>query len=159
MTTSPAEVVALGRHHASVVAALSERCLEDAWSDSAVVNVLATPGAFGFVALISEIPTAFILCRAAGGECEVLALCTVPGGRRKGLARCLVERTFDEAGARNATRIVLEVAEDNQAARGLYARCGFCQVGSRPRYYRRLRGAPEDALILAREWGRDDTGQ
>jgi len=159
VTAPPPEIVALERHHASIVAALSERCLKDAWSDSAVANVLATPGTFGFIAMISETPTAFILCRAAGGECEVLALGTDPSGRRKGLAHCLVKRTFDEAGTRKATRIVLEVAEDNRAARDLYARCGLSQVGRRPRYYRRPSGFRVDALILAREWSPDDAGQ
>ncbi len=144
-------MVALGPHHAAVVAALSARCLEEAWSDAAVGGILSTPGTFGFIALVRDSPHAFILCRAAGGECEVLALGTVPDGRRKGLARGLVERAAEQAALHGATRMVLEVAEDNGAARGLYARCGFSAVGRRARYYRRPHGDPADALILARE--------
>lgn len=147
------EMVPVGRHHAAVVAALSEWCLEVAWSDAAVGSILATPGAFGFIAQVSDTPTAFILCRAAGGESEVLALGTVPGERRNGMARRLVERALEEAVVRDFRRIVLEVAEDNVAARGLYARCGFSLVGRRPGYYRRPSGAHADALILSRKCG------
>lgn len=138
-------------HHAPVVAALSERCLEDAWSEAAIGVVLATHGSFGFIALVSDTPEAFILCRAAGGECEVMALGTVPGSRRQGLARRLVELAFEQAGGLGAQRMVLEVAEDNSAARGLYGRCGFSMVGRRARYYRRPSGEHADALILSRD--------
>ncbi len=153
MTAVAPEMVPLGRHHAAVVSVLSEWCLEAAWSADAVGSILATPGAFGFIAQVSGTPTAFILCRAAGGECEVLALGTVPGERRNGMARSLVERTLEEAAVRDFRRIVLEVAEDNVAARGLYARCGFSMAGRRPGYYRRPSGAHADALILSRNWG------
>ncbi len=141
----------MGIHHAPVVAALSEGCLEDAWSEAAVGSVLATPGTFGFIALVSDTPEALILCRAAAGECEVLALCTVPERRRKGMARRLVELAFAQAGVLGAQRMVLEVAEDNSAARGLYARCGFSMVGRRALYYRRPSGKNADALILSRD--------
>lgn len=143
--------------HGTVVAALSERCLEDVWSDAAVGNILATPGAFGFFAVVRGIPEAFILCRAGGGECDVLALGTLPEARRDGLARRLVERAVEEAAIRGARRMVLEVAEDNEAARGLYACCAFSPVGRRPRYYRRSAGERADALVLSREWGPDDS--
>lgn len=151
MSTPPPEVVVLGRHHAAVLAAMTERCLEEAWSDAAVANILETPGAFGFIALVADTPAAFILCRAAGGECEVLALGTVPNRQRNGIARRLVERAVEEAHARDAGRIVLEVAEDNAPARGLYARCGFSTVGRRPGYYYRPPRAHADALVLSRD--------
>jgi ribosomal-protein-alanine N-acetyltransferase len=130
---------------------LSERCLEDAWSEAAVGSVLATPGTFGFIALVFDAPQAFILCRAAGGECEVLALGTVRERRRQGMARRLVDLAFARAGVLGAHRMVIEVAEDNSAARDLYARCGFSEVGRRARYYRRPSGEHADALILSRD--------
>ena len=150
MSPKPPKVVPIGIRHAPVVAALSERCLDDTWSEAAVGSVLATPGAFGFIALDCDIPEAFILCRAAAGECEVLALGTVPERRRQGTARRLVELASAQAGDLGAPRMVLEVAEDNSAARDLYAGCGFSMVGRRARYYRRPSGRHADALILSR---------
>lgn len=47
-----------------------------------------------------------------------------------------------------ATRLFLEVAEDNAAARALYDRLGFEPAGRRPRYYSRPNGPAVDALLL-----------
>ncbi len=159
MTCPSPKVVPVGSHHAPVVAALSERCLEEPWSDGAVASILSTPGAFGFIALVSDTPEAFILCRAAGGECEVLALGTVPERRRKGVALDLVARALEEAALRGAERMILEVAEDNPPARRLYARCGFAVVGRRTGYYRRPSGAHADALVLCRDQDLSSTVQ
>ena len=53
------------------------------------------------------------------------------------------------------SRIVLEVNEHNIAARNLYRRAGFRQVGRRPGYYAasdrpREAASREDALLLAK---------
>jgi ribosomal-protein-alanine N-acetyltransferase len=53
------------------------------------------------------------------------------------------------AAARGATRLFLEVADDNAAALALYARAGFSEAGRRPGYYARPDGVRQDALILA----------
>ena len=50
-----------------------------------------------------------------------------------------------DARARGASEAFLEVAEDNRAARALYARGGWAPVGRRPGYY-----GGGDALILRR---------
>ncbi|MDP3371055.1 MAG: ribosomal-protein-alanine acetyltransferase, partial [Brevundimonas sp.] len=53
------------------------------------------------------------------------------------------------AATRGATRLFLEVAEDNMAALALYAGAGFVEAGRRPGYYARPHGRPRDALVLA----------
>ena len=76
-----------------------------------------------------------------------------PGGsqteaaRRLGIGRALLRAVIDEAARRELPSIVLEVADDNAAARGLYASAGFVAVGRRTRYYRRG-GETIDALLL-----------
>jgi ribosomal-protein-alanine N-acetyltransferase len=52
---------------------------------------------------------------------------------------------MEAAAAAGAARMLLEVAEDNAAARALYAAAGFAPAGRRPRYYPDGR----DALLLA----------
>src|SRR5207244_11702550 len=52
-----------------------------------------------------------------------------------------------EARLRSAESIVLEVAVDNSAALGLYARRGFLPVGRRRNYYSRTRETA-DAHVL-----------
>jgi ribosomal-protein-alanine N-acetyltransferase len=46
--------------------------------------------------------------------------------------------------------LFLEVDEANAAARALYARFGFAEVGRRPAYYRTASGVKSTALVLRR---------
>jgi GNAT superfamily N-acetyltransferase len=72
-------------------------------------------------------------------------------GRLLGLARSLVETIGAHAAAHGATRLFLEVAEDNAAARALYAAGGFVTVGRRRGYYARRLGPAVDALTMRRD--------
>ena len=63
------------------------------------------------------------------------------------VAACLVSVLLGEAALlRGARRMLLEVREDNTAARRLYAATGFTQIHRRENYY----GPDKDALVLAR---------
>ena len=77
------------------------------------------------------------------GEAEILNLAVDPDFRRRGLGAALME----ELVGANSGAILLEVRESNAAARGLYARFGFREVGRRSAYYHR---PVEDALVLRR---------
>jgi ribosomal-protein-alanine N-acetyltransferase len=105
------------------------------------------PGCFGWIAWDGESPAGFALARDLGTECEILSLGVVPRRRRRGTACELLAAVIAEARRRDLGSVVLEVAVDNDAARCLYAKLGFNQVGIRPRYYRRRTGLA-DALIL-----------
>lgn len=114
-----------------------------------MATTLDVPGTFGFIACRTRNPAGFILCRSAGGESEILGLGVTPQQRRRGIGRTLLSAGLAQAKAYGATRMILEVAVDNDAARHLYASAGFLAVGQRRNYYVRPRGARTDALILA----------
>jgi [ribosomal protein S18]-alanine N-acetyltransferase len=122
---------------------------EDPWDAAALERILALPGGFGYLAWRQGAPAGFILARDLGGEVEILSVGVLPGWRRRGIGRALMDAVVAEAQRRRAGSLVLEVATENDAARELYAACGFVQVGRRPRYYRRPDGRA-DALILRR---------
>lgn len=65
--------------------------------------------------------------------------------RRKGVGEALVTEALRQGLEQAATRAVLEVRASNHPARSLYARLGFVQVGSRPRYYT---NPIEDAVLM-----------
>lgn len=96
-------------------------------------------------------PAGFLLARALAGESEILSLGVVAARRRHGTARALLRAAMIRAGQAGAARTLLEVAEDNMAARSLYAAEGFALVNRRPRYYRRPGAAAAAALVFARE--------
>ena len=137
---------------AAVLAALHGECFpEDPWSAVAVGEVLAMPGAFGFLALDDAVapvaaPHGFVIALAVAGDCEILALGVRPSARRRGIARALLDHVLARVGV--SATVLLEVAEDNKAALALYERAGFCRVGRRPAYYRRPAGPPAAALQL-----------
>jgi ribosomal-protein-alanine N-acetyltransferase len=119
---------------------------ETPWSAAAFADLLGQAGVFAV-----ERPDGFILMRAVADEAEILTLAVRPGARRRGEGGRLVGEGVLAAAARGAVRVFLEVAEDNAAARALYARAGFSEAGRRPGYYAGPDGARRDALILATE--------
>lgn len=114
------------------------------WDAGAFRSFLDQPG----VIAVAE-PEGFILIRVVGDEAEILTLAVRPAARGRGLGRSLVDRGASAARAAGADRLFLEVADDNAAARALYARRGFEQVGVRRGYYAGPDGPPRDALLLS----------
>jgi len=135
-------VTVLSRNVARI-AALHAESFDAPWDEAAFEALIGQTG----VVLIEE-ADGFILIRTVADEAEILTLAVRPPARRLGLGARLVEQGAVEAAARGATRLFLEVAEDNAAARALYARAGFSQAGLRRRYYARADGTTVDALVL-----------
>lgn len=84
-------------------------------------------------------PVAFVIALEQPDRVEILTLATNPTVQGQGVMRSLL----DEFQRRFAKRksIWLEVHEFNSAARSLYERLGYRQVGVRPGYYRDGAGA------------------
>ncbi len=127
------------------LAAIHAEAFDAPWSAEAFAALLAQPGI-----ILEAAPDGFVMVQAAADEAEILTLAVRPTARRKGVATALVETAAQRVELAGAGRLFLEVAEDNLAARALYARLGFEPVGRRPRYYARANGPAVDALLLAR---------
>ena len=113
------------------------------WQAAAFAELLDQAGVFAV-----ETSDGFILMRTVADEAEILTLAVHPDARRGGQGTRLVADGVAAASIRGADRIFLEVAEDNAAARALYARTGFVETGRRPRYYARPDGSRVDALLF-----------
>ena len=83
-----------------------------------------------------------------GETAEILTVGVVPEGRRRGIARRMVDALLDEAIRRGATEAFLEVRVDNVAARALYVGTGFAEIGMRRGYYD---GGRVDAVTMRKE--------
>lgn len=127
----------LARIHAAAFSATR------AWSAKEFATLLGQSGIFA-----EGDNDSFVLIRTVAGEAEVLTLATHPGERRKGRARKILQTGETRAQAQGAETIFLEVAEDNTAAKALYAVAGYTQVGRRPGYYLPKDGTPIAALVL-----------
>lgn len=164
MAGSDVTILAVGPAHYGLVAALHGLCFDDAWNADTVTQVMNMTGAFGYTAQIraregapagngasgavTPEPAGFVLCNLVADDCELLSLGVVPSNRGYGIGTRLVEAAVDKARTTGAKRLFLEVAEDNDTARWLYADHGFVPVGRRPGYYKRHRAAAVAALTL-----------
>ena len=145
----------LGPLDRTVAAALHARCFDSAWNDAAMAEILAMPGSFGVLAQVGDQPVGLVIALAVGTEAEILTLAVLPEFRRRGVARRLLAWVVDRLSEVKCHRLLLEVAEDNAAARTLYAQLGFSEVGRRPSYYRRF-GGTTAAVVLARALDRQE---
>jgi ribosomal-protein-alanine N-acetyltransferase len=128
--------------HAAALAAIHAVCFPRAeqWGADAMALQLGLPGAFGFM----HLGGGMVLARAVADEAEILTIAVTPDRRRSGLGTALMGVAMAGARERGAVSMFLEVAVTNVAARALYGRHGFVEVGHRPRYY----PGGGDALVL-----------
>lgn len=125
------------------LASIHAEAFDAPWDAAAFSDLLAQTG----VIACAE-TDGFILIRVVADEAEILTLAVRPAARRRGMAARLTARAVAAAEANGATRLFLEVAEDNAAARALYGSLGFRAAGRRRGYYARKDGPAADALML-----------
>lgn len=128
------------------LAALHAEAFASPWSGIEFADLLSHTGVFVFAE-----PDGFILIRVVLDEAEILTLAVRPSARRTGLGRRLVEQGAVAASRAGASRLLLEVSEDNLAARALYDRSEFTQIGRRKAYYAAADGSRTDALVMSRD--------
>ena len=128
---------------AAALAAIHARAFppDEVWDERAIALLTDSPDGIGWF----DPRGGFCLARVAADESEILTLAVLPERRRQGIAARLLAAAMAAAAGRGARRMLLEVAESNQAARSLYAAAGFRPVGRRVGYY----ASGEDALVLA----------
>ncbi len=129
---------------AETLADLHAAAFAASWGAEAFAELLVQPGV-----VVETVGDGFILIRVVADEAEILTLAVRPEARRRGLGARLVAAAAARAAALGAERLFLEVAQDNAAARGLYAGSGFAEVGRRRGYYARPGATAVDALTLA----------
>ena len=151
MTIRPATAADL-----DAVVELELTCLRsDAWSRGLVEQGIAAalPTVSYLVAEVDGVVVGHAVASAAGDDAELQRIAVDPAYRRRGLAGELLAAVESRAAADGATRLLLEVREDNAMAAAFYERRGFVEVGRRRGYYRD--GAA--AVVLGKEVDRDGT--
>jgi ribosomal-protein-alanine N-acetyltransferase len=136
--------------------ALEMQCHSHPWSARGLRDALAPGSARRGIFVLREPwsagrPDRGILAYCAievvADEVHVHNLAVAPEARRGGLARRLLALALEVAAHQGAREAHLEVREGNAAARALYRRMGFREVGRRLGYY----SSPvEDAVLLSR---------
>ncbi len=133
------------------MAVLHAQLFDPPWSEESIRGLLDHPASTAFLAVIGnpKVPVGFVMAQLAADEAEILSIGVTKEWQRKGLGVRLMEGLMRAAKRAEAKRLFLDVAADNDGARGLYDRLGFLGTGLRRAYYTRPDGTKADALTLA----------
>ena len=117
----------------------------DAWSEAMLRDELAEPTRHYVVAETGDTVVGYAGLRFVPPEGDVQTMAVSEQAWGKGIGSALLTELLDQAAARGATHVFLEVRSDNPRAQDLYKRFGFVQIGVRRGYYN---GA--DAFVMRR---------
>lgn len=141
------------RADAPAAAQLHAKCFPDPWSERSFEEAIADAASRLRGIHQGSRLVCLALTKEVAGEADLLTIAVDPAQRRQGLAADMLGALIVELEATGLTRLTLEVAEDNTAARRLYDRFGFAEDGRRPRYYSAGRDAAVDAVLMSRRLG------
>ncbi len=151
--TRPA-VVAVSPADIERVAEMQATCFREPWGAASIAKTLSLPGAFALILRdttpAGRVSAGFIVIQVVMDQADLLTLGVVPGLRKRGYARRLLEGGLARAAGLGAKTVFLEVAEDNIAALALYRRAGFETMGRREGYYRDPEGRRIAAVTMRR---------
>ncbi len=144
--------IATGPQDAAAIAATHARLFDEPWDPHSIASLLENPATVALVTTpaVEAGVAGFVIAHVAADEAEVLSIGVAPEWQRRGLGELLLRKVGDAAAARGATRLYVDVAEDNVAALALYTRLGFAATGRRKGYYAHRDAPPCDALLLVR---------
>lgn len=121
----------------------------EAWTPAQCLGMLSLPGVWLTLARTGETLVGFALTRAVADDAELLLIAVLPDQRGRGVGRALLRRAIDDAAARGAARLCLEMRAGNDATR-LYVSEGFVKCGERRDYYAGRNGERFDAHTYLR---------
>ena len=121
----------------------------EAWTRSQCAGILPMSGVVLLIAEEDGGPVGFALHRVVADEAELLLLAVDPDFHRRGIGSSLLGQFIATAVHEGASRLHLEVRENNPAV-AMYCATGFTVVGRRRNYYSGSGGESFDALTLAR---------
>jgi len=127
---TPSTVRTAGPADLPQLAALHAACFTHGWTVADLGSMLAITGTQALIAENNSI-AGMVILRAIAGEAEILTICVAPAMRHKGIASKLMQAAF----ALPLSKMLLEVAHTNEAARALYKAQGFTETGLRKQYY------------------------
>lgn len=150
--SEPELVIAeLTADHLHDVLKIERDSFKDPWSLSSFRNFIVLYRT-SWVALLDNKVCGYIVTQWVLDEVHILNVAVDKFKRRAGVASFILDFLFERAQQRRMKDVYLEVRESNDAARALYARYGFAELGIRKSYYQ----DGENALVMHRRVRRGD---
>lgn len=127
------------------IAHIEKACFSDPWPEDTLRAHRTGENHVFLAAVEGEETLGYISLTYVLDEGYIGNVAVSPTARRRGVGLALVEEMTSRAKALGLAFLTLEVRESNHAARTLYARCGYRDVGLRRGYYEKPR---EDAILM-----------
>ena len=115
------------------------------WTEARHFDLFA-PGSPERIMLVIEEDsdvTGFLVARSLGQEYEIENIVISVDHQRRGLATKLLKYFMRIAEETSGVKVFLEVRQSNAAARALYVKHGFTEIGERKNYYR----SPQESAV------------
>ena len=135
--------------HVPQIAELEKLCFHDPWSENSIASELHNKLSNWLVAIDDDQVVGYVGSQTVLGETDMMNIAIHPQYRKQGIATALIHNLIEILKEQNSHSLMLEVRRSNDAAKSLYMKMGFVEVGVRRNYYRNPK---EDALILRKEW-------
>ena len=119
------------------IATLESQVFSDPWSEESIRDNVRSDNYLIMGAFEDEDLLGYVIYMLLLEEAELLRIAVKEEARNKGIATSLLDvminKTRDEV--KEVKSLFLEVRENNTAARKLYEKTGFVEVGMRKNYY------------------------
>ncbi|MBQ8163346.1 MAG: ribosomal protein S18-alanine N-acetyltransferase [Clostridia bacterium] len=123
------------RSDIDAVSVIEEECFSVPWSKRSILEAFShTPWQF-FVAECQKRIVGYGGVYMILDEGQISNIAVLSSFRKNGIAFAILDKIIEHSKTQGASRITLELRESNSPARALYEKCGFVQVGIRPKYY------------------------
>ncbi|MBR2875579.1 MAG: ribosomal protein S18-alanine N-acetyltransferase [Clostridia bacterium] len=136
--------------HLEDIAFLEKKCFSVPWSEKMLEAELEKENARFYVAITKNEVSGYIGANNVLGEVYVNNIAVFYNYRRFGIGEALLSHLISVACEENCSMVTLEVRVSNDAARGLYEKLGFENVGMRKNFYDKPN---EDAIIYTKYLG------
>jgi ribosomal-protein-alanine N-acetyltransferase len=147
------KLVPMDRELAEQVAQIERNCFSHPWTEEMLLEELDNLLSSWICALGENgVVLGYAGLSVVAGEGYINNIAVRQEYRKQGVASALLDVFLRFAQAQNLEFLTLEVRLSNQAAKGLYMKHGFAQVGRRKDYYDDPR---EDAILMTRTFGGD----
>ena len=117
------------------------------WSEEQIREEIEFPQGYTCVCETDGVVVGFAIMQTAAEFAHINELGVLPGYRRMGIGRMMMEDLIRECTERGCDHISLEVRSLNEPAKALYGSYGFRQEGVRKGFYR---DPADDALVMVK---------
>ena len=128
------------------IASVKDIDFSDGWDLKMLTSSFNSNNLLGFT-VIEDSPIAFITYSQTGDSVDIFDVYVLEEYRKKGYADKLISLVEDSVKEDGATKILLEVKEDNEKAINLYIKKGYKKISERKKYY----ADGKTAIIMLKE--------